>query len=167
MNLLTVRSVEDGKVSPSTLVPAVPTINPSQKYKVNSYDIILPARSTAIDVAIIPPELDGSYFNATLIAIRCEQTMNPRLLRAYFRHRIGQDALEAICQSGTPQKNITVKSLSTLNVPVPPVAEQDNLARLIEIAEIAYGRAVESALNRYAIANEIAISRMFEKGGLG
>lgn len=161
--VLTVRCLVDGEVDSNLAFPGIPAIGLSEKYKVRTGDVLLPARSTSLDAAVVPESLDGMYFNSSLLTIRCGPRMNPHLLRAFLLHSKGHEAILALAQSGTAQINVTVRALSELVIPVLPLDRQEAIARLLVSAERAHRFETEAARTRFRVAREIAVQSMLEK----
>lgn len=158
--VLTVRCLTDGRIDPSQITRFCPGNRPVDQYRLQTGDVLLPARSTSLKMAIVPPEWDGAIINATLIRIRCGDRLDPRLLVAYMSHPSGRAEVEACSQSGTLQLNLTVRSLRSLEIPLPPIEEQARLVELMEAADDAYRSAVDAAQRRHRSANEVVLNIM-------
>ena len=86
--------------------------------------------------------------------------LDPRLLVAFLKHSEGQAALESVAQSATLQMNLTAGALRKIEVPVPPIEEQQQLVEILTAADEAYSAAVEAANNRQRLARQIVIDRI-------
>lgn len=161
-NLLTVRALTASGIDVRELMQANIDGRNLEKYRVKAGDVVLSSRSTSVRTAVVPPELEGTIINATLIGIRCLPELDPRLLVALFNHPTGRAALENVSQSATHQMNITVSGLNRIEVPVPPPEEQRHLVELLETADAAYNTAMESAGLRHSLAQSVAIARALE-----
>ena len=163
-NVLTVRSLTGTGIARDELAIVDFDGRDIQKYQVAAGDVVLSARSTGLKAAIVPDELDGTIINATLLGVRCLPSLEPRVLVAWLSHPEGRVALENISQSATLQMNITVTGLSKLEIPVPPLEAQRQMATLLETADEAYVAAVASAENRLRLAREVVITQLTEAG---
>lgn len=132
----------------------------ADRYRVRAGDVLVPSRSTSIRVAVVPPEIDGTVFNSTLLAVRCSEQILPELLAAYLMHAEGAAHLASASQSGTVQMNITAAALGELPVPLVPVEQQRELAALLAAADVAHRNATEAAGLRRMVAHNLVISRM-------
>ena len=159
--MLSVRSLGETEIDRNQTQLVEASYRDKFSFSLKEGDVLLPARSTAIKTAITPREFEGFVIHSTLVAIRCLPALDPRLLVAYFNHPQGMAALDEISQSGTRQKNITVRALARLLVPVPPKQDQAQLAELLEAANNAYNNAVQAAQKRLDLAREIVVNRMF------
>lgn len=166
--ILTVRSLQDGRIEPNSIFWLTDGKSPvADRYRVAVGDLLVPARSTSFQAAIVLPALDGAAFNATLIRIRPKPaSISVELLQAFFHHPQGQAAIEAISQSGTHQMNITVRALSHLGIPMPPIEQQRSLVASLDAARIAYDRGVAAAERRRTIARDVVVRAMRGTGCL-
>lgn len=157
---LTVKCLQSGGLD-STEITAYDT-RPSwiDRYSVKPGDVLLPARSTFWQVAIVPEELGGLLINATLIAVRCLPRLHPCLLKSFLEHQVGQSRVVALTQSGTSQMNVTVRALSDLEVPVPEWGEQADLVELVTAATEAHKLAISAARKRFDIVRETTVRAM-------
>ena len=111
-------------------------------------------------MGIIPNELDGVVVNSTLMAVRPSPALDSRLLAAYLSHPDGQAALAAIAQSGTIQMNLTVNAVSKLEIPLPSIDVQRQMAEMLTAADIAYESAIEAAHARRRLARRVAFDNI-------
>ncbi len=160
IDVLTVRALRGGRIDPDEVSRARPLTSETARYRVNADDVLVPARSTFFTAALVPPELHGTVFNSTLIRIRCSDRLHPRVLAACLCHPAGLAAIEAISQSGAVQMNITVRAMRELLIPVPPAAEQERLASMLEAADAAYSAALQSAERRRRLAGDVVMHAM-------
>lgn len=159
-NVLTVRALREFGIDRDQLVHV--ELNPRDvaKYHAKAGDLVLSARSTSLKMGIVSRELDGVVVNATLIAVRPEARLDARFLAAYLSHPDGQAALAAIAQSGTIQMNLTVNAISKLEIPLPPIGVQRQMAEMLATADIAYESAVEAARARKSLAMEVVMDQL-------
>lgn len=131
----------------------------AEPYLIRPGDVLLTSRSTALRSCIVPADATGFAINSTLICVRTEE-IDPRLLAAYLRHPQGQAELLKSSASSTAQMNITIKSVSELTVPLPPIAVQRRLGDLLDAAAEQRRAAIDAAEKSYSIALRIAVDRM-------
>jgi len=123
-------------------------------------DVLLPARSTRVVAAVVPPDLAGVPINATLVIVRCGPLLSPQVLAAYLNHPEGQLAVAAVAQSGTAQINLTATALRRLPVPTLPRGRQDQLAEVLGAAQDAYSNGIEAATARLHLARTVALAAL-------
>lgn len=158
--MLTVRWLSAANDPLSELHVARVTDLRADRYRVRGGDVLVPSRSTSIRIAVAPPEIDGTVFNSTLLAVRCSKRVLPELLAAYLMHSDGAAHLISASQSGTAQMNITATALGEIPIPLVPIEQQRELAALLAAADIAHRNATEAAELRRRIAHDLVISRM-------
>jgi len=158
--VLTVRALKDEGIDAGAVSALECLGRIDERYAARVNDVVVAARSTRLGAALVPPELDGVLINATLIGIRCLPVFAPRLLLAYLQHPDGEAAIEGLVQTGTAQMNLTVRALSTLTVPVPPLADQQRLVALLTAADEAYATATQAATVRRRLAQAVVIGQL-------
>lgn len=131
-----------------------------EPYLIQPGDVLLTSRSTVLRSCVVPAAAAGFAINSTLICVRTDE-FDPRLLAAYLRHPQGQAALLKSAGSSTAQMNITIKAVTELPLPVPPMAVQRRLGDLLDAAAEQKHAAIEAAEKSYSIALQIAVDRMF------
>jgi restriction endonuclease S subunit len=162
-NVLTVRALRDFGIDRYQLVRARLDDRDVAKYHAESGDLVLSARSTSLKMGIVPEDLSGVVINATLMAVRCSPDLDPRLLAAYLRHPDGEAALGAIAQSGTIQMNLTVNAVSKLQIPLPPIHVQRQMAEMLAAADQACESGIAAAHARRELARRIAFDGMLNQ----
>lgn len=138
-------------------------------YQIAAHDILIACRAPEIRVALAPLELAGVVIDANVMALRCGPRLAPIVLAAYLQHPAGRAALERASQSTTTQKNLTVKALKKIPIPLVPLDVQAPLVRLLEVAEQQYRGAVRAAERRIQLAQQITVNTLYGGGehGLG
>lgn len=158
--VISVASLRDSGMDRDSLSMAEDFGKVEAAYRVRTGDLLIPSRSTSLYGAVVPRELEGEVFNATVLRIRCHPELNPHLLLTYFLHPEGKEAVMALSQSSTHQWNLTASGLSKLTIPLPPLGKQKQIVAMIEIAEQAYQSALEAAKTRRRIGLDIAFKQM-------
>lgn len=159
-NVLTVRALREFGIERDQLVHVALHPRDVAKYHAKAGDLVLSARSTSLKMGIVPEELDGVVVNATLLAVRPSQELDARFLAAYLSHPDGQAALAAIAQSGTIQMNLTVNAVSKMEIPLPPIEVQRQMAEMLASADAAYESAVQAAHARKTLAAEVVMDQL-------
>ncbi|MDZ7266562.1 MAG: hypothetical protein ONB48_03190 [candidate division KSB1 bacterium] len=128
-------------------------------------DVLLTCRGTAVRVALLPERAAGMIIDSNLIAIRCGPQLLPELLVAFLRHPAGRELLERASQSTTRQKNLTLKAVRRIMLPVPPPGRQEQLVKLLRAAERHHHLALAAATQRLALAHNLVVHTLLENGG--
>ena len=159
--LLSVNSLESESVNADAVYTAYVPGWAVGKAAVREGDVLLPSRSTSLRIGVVPHELEGTAISAALVGVRCGPKLDPRVLRAYLSHPCGQEAIHAVCITGTVQMNLTIKGLRVLPVPVPPLEVQRQMVEMLEAANEAYHTALQAAHDRLRVAREVVVNNMF------
>lgn len=130
-------------------------------FQIAPHDVLIACRAPEIRVALAPPEVAGMVIDANVMAVRCGPRLASTLLAAYFRHPTGKAILERMSQSTTAQKNLTVKAVKKILLPIPPREAQAPLVQLLEIAEQQYHLALLTAEKRLQVAQQIAVNTLY------
>jgi hypothetical protein len=129
-------------------------------YRITAHDILLPCRGTDLRIIIAPEKAEGVLIDSNIMAIRCGPQMAYQLLAAYFQHPAGQAALLRASQSTTSQKNLTVRLVKKIMIPVPPFEAQQKAVALLEAAERQHHLAMQVAEKRLTLALHAAINML-------
>jgi hypothetical protein len=129
-------------------------------YRILAHDILLPCRGTDLRIVVAPEKAEGVLIDSNIMSIRCGPPMAYQLLAAYFQHPVGQAALLRASQSTTSQKNLTVRMVKKMAIPVPPAEAQQKAVALLEAAERQHHLAMQVAEKRLALAQHSAINMM-------
>lgn len=122
--------------------------------KVNNYllktgDLLIPARGTAIRVAIFEEQPYPCIASSNVIVIRAvDESLSTTYLKLFFDSPLGRKML-VTRQQGTTVMNISYKELNNLEIPLPSMEEQKQIAeKYVEELEI-YKKSIEAAENRW------------------
>ena len=122
--------------------------------KVNNYllktgDLLIPARGTAIRVAIFEEQPYPCIASSNVIVIRAvDESLSTTYLKLFFDSPLGRKML-VTRQQGTTVMNISYKELNNLEIPLPSIEEQKQIAeKYVEELEI-YKKSIEAAENRW------------------
>ncbi len=96
-------------------------------------DVILTLRGPPFRAAVADNDVAGAAFSANLVGLRCSDKIKPEILAAWFNSSAGQRAL-AIRAGGSTLMGISLHELLQIEVPVPPMAQQELLIRYLALA---------------------------------
>lgn len=134
-------------------------------YQIAAGDLLITCRGTDVRLALAPEKAAGMLVDSNILVVRCGPQFMPALLDAYFRHPSGREVLEKASQSTTKQKNLTVRAVKKIRLPVPPLPRQQQLSHLLAAAGRQHTLALAAAEKRLEIARQITLNAMFENGG--
>ena len=125
-----------------------------EERKVNNYllkngDLLIPARGTAIRVAIFQEQPYPCIASSNVIVIRAtDVSLSTTYLKLFFDSPLGRKML-VTRQQGTTVMNISYKELNNLEIPLPSIEEQREMAYTYTKELKIYKDAIEAAENRW------------------
>jgi type I restriction enzyme S subunit len=97
-------------------------------------DVLITTRGNIGQVAIVPNRHDDSNINAQIVLLRCNDGWHPE----YLLHVLTSDFVTRQLPSlttGTALKQLPVKNLKKIKVPLPPLPEQIKIADILDAAD--------------------------------
>lgn len=128
-------------------------------YRVQARDIVVTARGTNLKVALVPERWAGALLDWNLIAIHPGPRLRAELIFGFLQSPAGRRAVDRRL-TGTTLLMLTVGNLKEIEVPVPPVEQQQILVRLLQAADRQYESAIAAAELRRRIAQKVAWDAM-------
>lgn len=126
-----------------------------EERKVASYllqdgDLLIPARGTAIRVAIFKEQNYPCIASSNVIVIRStDKSLSTTVLKLFFDSSLGRKLL-ITRQQGTAIINISYKELKHIVIPLPSIEEQEAITAEYEQELEAYKKAIQAAENRWS-----------------
>ncbi len=156
--LINVRDLSEGRVPPIERLEArpVPKGYSADRYQVHAGDVVITCRGSQLKVACIAEEAHGAVLSSNLIGIRTGPDLLAPVLFAFLQSPRGQAALLGRSRSSTLGLALSPKSVGRLEVPVPPLEVQQQIAELVRAAEDHYVAAIEAAERRRMLGREVA-----------
>lgn len=160
-NVATLRTTDlddDGKIGYETMPRARINEEKYGKHFLQPGDFLVTRSGTCGIAAIFDsystPVLPGAF----LIRLRLDEAKSyPQFLREYLNSDIGRSRIQRIA-TGAVQKNISGTRLKAFRIPLPPVAEQRKIARLLRRAN----EKIQAEERRKAALEEIFRSMLHE-----
>ena len=125
-----------------------------EERKVSNYllqdgDLLIPARGTAIRVAIFKEQPYPCIASSNVIVIRAtDESLSTVFLKLFFDSPLGRKILVSR-QQGTAVMNISYKEINNIEIPLPSVEEQKSIAEeYIRELEV-YKKSIQEAENRW------------------
>lgn len=82
--------------------------------------------------AIYRGGVPGLCCQKTLIRFRCGERLLPEFAQAYFQHRLYTGQFASMCVQTTSMAHLTAVRFSAMQMPVPPLDEQRQIASVVE-----------------------------------
>ncbi|MDD2473109.1 MULTISPECIES: hypothetical protein [unclassified Methanoculleus] len=96
-------------------------------------DVVLTLRGPPFRAAVADGSIAGAAVSANLVGLRCSDRLRPDLLAAWLNCSAGQRALTARA-GGSTLMGLSLRELLQVEVPVPPMAQQELLSRYLALA---------------------------------
>lgn len=119
-------------------------------YLLQDGDLLIPARGTAIRVAVFKEQAYPCIASSNVIVIRAiDESLSTTYLKLFFDSPLGRKML-VTRQQGTAVMNISYKELNNIEIPLPSMEEQkaiaDEYTRELEV----YKKAIQEAESRWS-----------------
>jgi len=95
-------------------------------------DVALTLRGPPFRAAVADSDIAGAALSANLVGLRCSDQIKPEILAAWFNSSAGQRAL-ATRAGGSTLMGIPLQELLQIEIPVPPIAQQELLSRYLAL----------------------------------
>lgn len=119
-------------------------------YLLQTGDLLIPARGTAIRVAIFKEQPYPCIASSNVIVIRStDESLSTTFLKLFFDSPLGRKML-VTRQQGTAVMNISYKELNHIEIPLPSIEEQRSIAEEYERELEDYKKAIQAAENRWS-----------------
>jgi type I restriction enzyme S subunit len=137
--VLRIPNVADGRIDTSDLKYARFTDREIAKLALKEGDLLIIRSNGSLDLvgrtALVTQAVEGFLFAGYLIRMRFDRTrVEPRFAQMAFEELSSRRAIEAMAKSTSGVNNINSEQLKALKIPVPPLAEQQEIVRLVSEA---------------------------------
>ena len=156
--VLSVGDIEAGRIAARTELPQVP-LRPGSldRFRIQPDDLLVSCRGTVLKVALVSENEASLLVSSNLIVARPGTRILPAVLLALFRSSAWQGQMRLRARSSSGLVQLTVKDIENLPVPVPPLALQQELAKLIEAEQEHHQAALRvAALRRELVDGMVA-----------
>ncbi len=119
----------------------------TERHLLRPFDVLVTARSGAVQVALVPPEVSRTVAGVTLLVVRPKEPKSGmgHWLWYFLTSAQGRAQLAKRTTITATLKSLSARSLGEIELPVPSPRDLDTAARLVEASEAAYNSAVEAA----------------------
>ena len=119
-------------------------------YLLKDGDLLIPARGTAMRVAIFKEQTYPCIASSNVIVIRAiDESLSTTYLKLFFDSPLGRKML-ITRQQGTAVMNISYKELNNIEIPLPSVEEQKQIADTYTREFEVYKKAIQEAESRWS-----------------
>lgn len=159
--LIKLSDVQDGEIIWDGLKPFMMKTNfKPGLYEVQEGDVIISSRGSNIKVAVVPPHEDTVLLSQSFLGIRLKKgKVNPDFLQLYFESPVGQYQLTDLMK-GTTVLSLNPKSLSSLQIVVPSIEDQQAIAAQYKTSKESYKRQLIEARQKFSSEKDEVYERM-------
>jgi hypothetical protein len=146
LHCLGMTAIDDGEIVLQNIKHLhVANLDKVERYRIKVNDVLLTNRSTTLRVAVAPKEVDEYYIDATVSAIRPQTSIEPFFLACLLRQSLESCARRNLVASKKANLTVSLKSLESLSIPIPPVDTQRRIVDLFNCAKAACEAALETS----------------------
>jgi len=137
-----------------------------KKGHVKPKDVLITTRGNIGKVALVPERHDDSNINSQLVLLRCNEGWHPEYLLHTFNSKFVTRQIPALI-TGSALKQLSVKNLKKLKIPLPPLDQQKKIAAILDAAD-AYRQKTKALIEKYDELTQSLFLDMFgdETGSL-
>lgn len=150
IGVVNISNIEDYEIDYSSLDYIEDAERKIQSYILQEGDLLIPARGTAIRVAIFKEQPYTCIASSNVIVIRAiDERLSTTYLKLFLDSPLGRKMLVAR-QQGTTVMNISYKELNHMEIPLPSIEEQQNIMDEYNKELEIYKKTIREAENRWA-----------------
>ena len=130
----------------------------ADRYLLHPFDVLVTARTGSVQVALVPPEVSRTVAGVTLLVIRAKRPESGlgHYLWYFLTSAFGRNQLVKRLTVNATITTLTASAAAEVEVPVPSPRQLDQVVRLVEASEEAYGFAVQAAqLRRESVRDSV------------
>lgn len=149
IGVINISNIGDYDVDYDSLEKTLLDERKASTYILHDGDVILPARGTTIRTAVFKKQVFPCIASSNLIVIRPNgELLNSTYLKIFIDSPIGNKLISG-SQQGMSAMNISYKDLGVLEIPLPPIEKQNELAKTYTAELTIYQSSVREAKNRW------------------
>ncbi|PKP52543.1 MAG: hypothetical protein CVT92_08270 [Bacteroidetes bacterium HGW-Bacteroidetes-1] len=144
--------------------------NEMKRFELNSGDLIMSCSGTMGKIAIVPENIKKGIINQALLKLTPSKKISTVFLKLWMQSESFQESLKEYSGGAAIQNVASVAILKQIEIPLPPLHEQQRIVSILDEAFAAIAKAkanAEQNLKNAAALFESYLQRVFEKKGDG
>lgn len=144
--------------------------NEMRRFELNPGDLIMSCSGTMGKIAIVPENIKKGIINQALLRLAPSEKVLNVFLKLWMQSESFQDSLKVHSQGAAIQNVASVKILKDIEIPLPPLAEQQRIVAILDEAFAAIAQVKENAEKNLQNARELFdsyLQRVFANSGDG
>lgn len=130
-----------------------------KKGHVKPRDVLITTRGNIGKVALVPDRHDDSNINAQIVLLRCNEGWHPEYLLHTFNSDFVTRQIPGLT-TGSALKQLPVKNLKKLKIPLPPLPQQKKIAAILDAAD-SYRQKTKALIAKYEELTQSLFLDMF------
>ena len=137
----------------------------TERHLLRPFDVLVTARSGSVQIALVPPDVSRTVAGITLLVVRpkAPESGMGHWLWYFLASAEGRAQLAKRMTVTSTLKSLSARSLSEIEVPVPPARVLDVVASIVEASEAAYTESMEAARLRRETLRDAVIHEIGQK----
>ncbi|MDE3234551.1 MAG: restriction endonuclease subunit S [Bacteroidota bacterium] len=144
--------------------------NEMKRFELNSGDLIMSCSGTMGKIAIVPENIKKGIINQALLKLTPSKKVSTVFLKLWMQSESFQESLREYSGGAAIQNVASVATLKRIEIPLPPLLEQQRIVAILDEAFAAIAKAKANAEQNLKNAKELFESYLqgvFEKKGDG
>ena len=144
--------------------------NEMKRFELNSGDLIMSCSGTMGKIAIVPENIKKGIINQALLKLTPSKKISTVFLKLWMQSESFQESLKEYSGGAAIQNVASVAILKQIEIPLPPLPEQQRIVSILDEAFAAIAKAKANAEQNLKNAKELFESYLqgvFEKKGEG
>ncbi len=144
--LINIKDIQEGAINAKAIdYVSVHKTDILEESRISPGDIIISIRGSSFKIAVADETISNFVISSNLVALTLSNEIRPEFLAAYLESPAGQSQLQAFAGGGTT-KGLSLKALLEVEIPVPPLEQQEVLNQYLKLAK-KYNKVVREELN--------------------
>ncbi|WP_262965142.1 restriction endonuclease subunit S [Methylobacter psychrophilus] len=129
--------------------------NEMKRFELNSGDLIMSCSGTMGKIAVVPKNIKQGIINQALLILSPSKKVSNIFLKLWMQSENFQDSLKKYSQGAAIQNVASVKILKEIEIPLPPLPEQQRIVAILDEAFAAIAKAKTNAEQNLKNAKEL------------
>jgi restriction endonuclease S subunit len=144
--LINIKDIQEGAIDAQTVdYVSVRRTGILEGSRISPGDVIISIRGSNFKVAVADDTISNFVISSNLVALTPSDKIRPEVLVAYLESSAGQSQLQSLA-GGESIKGLSLKALLEVEIPVPPLEQQEILSQYLRLGK-EYTRVVREELD--------------------
>lgn len=163
VHVLNISNIEDGEVRTDNMDSIDVEERKIKRYQLMAEDVVMTCRGTVNKNAVFRATSGLVIASANIIVIRFGPDIVSDYVKVFLESPVGQTLIKSF-QRGTTVMNINPKDIAEMEIPVPDLAQQQQIANEYQQEFEQYKDTIRQATNRWHEKREHLYQRLLDEG---